>query len=240
MAKLPRMVELLSVPHPRYWREWELALLQLHYPHVPTEPIAAALGRPVKHVLAKANALGLKKTRELIATIARERTCRPGHGAQAYQFKPGLVPWNKGTKGLVGVQPACRATQFKPGSRPHTWVPVGSFRVSADGVLELKVHDEPGAHNKVKRWRNYSQVVWERDVGSIPPGHIVVFKAGKKTTEPALVTADRLECISRAENVRRNSIHQLPQELRELVHLRGRLSRAINAKARQGQEHPAP
>jgi hypothetical protein len=234
------MHQLLAVPHPRYWREWELALLRVHYPHVPTEPIAAALGRPLKTVHSKAIALGLKKTRELIATIASERTRRPGHGGQAHQFKPGLVPWNKGTKGLVGTQPACRATQFKPGSRPHTWVPVGSFRVSADGVLELKVHDEPGDHNKVKRWRNFSQVVWERDVGPIPAGHIVVFKPGQRTTEPQLVTADRLECISRAENVRRNSVHQLPPELRELVHLRGRLSRAINTKARQGQEHHAP
>jgi hypothetical protein len=234
------MLQLLAVPHPRYWREWELDFLRRHYSSNPTEPIAAALRRPLKRVLAKANALGLRKSRELIAAIAAERSARPGHGGKAHQFKPGLVPWNKGTKGLVGVQPECRATQFKPGSRPHTWVPVGSFRVSADGVLELKVHDEPGAHNQAKRWRNFSQVVWERDVGPIPPGHIVVFRAGLRTTEPALVTADRLECISRAENVRRNSVHKLAPELRELVHIRSRLTRAINTKARQGKEHHAP
>jgi hypothetical protein len=35
-------------------------------------------------------------------------------------------------------------------------------------------------------------------------------------------------------------MHQMPRELRELVHLRGRLTRAINTKARQGQEHTAP
>jgi hypothetical protein len=82
--------------------------------------------------------------------------------------------------------------------------------------------------------------VWERDVGPIAPGHIVVFRPGMRTTDPALITVARLECISRAENVRRNSMHQLPRELRELVHLRGRLTRAINTKARQGQEHTAP
>ncbi len=237
MAKPPRMLELLSVPHPRYWREWELDFLRRHYPEVPTEPIAAALGRPLRSVLAKAHALGLRKTRELIAAIASERSRRPGHGGQAHQFKAGLVPWNKGTKGLVGVQPACRATQFKPGTKPHTWVPVGSFRVTPDGVLERKFSDDPGPPSA--RWRNYAALVWEAEHGAVPKGHIVVFKPGQKTVDPALVTLDRLECISRADNVRRNSVHQLPPELREIVHLRGRLTRAINTKARQGQEQTA-
>lgn len=238
MSKPPSTHSLLGVPHPRHWRAWELALLREHYPHVPTEPIAAALGRPVKTVLAKANDLGLKKTRELIAAIASQRSRQPGHGGQAHQFKPGLVPWNKGTHFAAGGRSPL--TRFKPGNKPHTWVPVGSHRITRDGILEVKVHDEPGQHNKVKRWRNLAQVVWERDVGAIPPGHIVVFRPGLRTTDPQLVTVERLECISRAENVRRNSVHLLPPELRELVHIRGRLTRAINSKARQGQEQHAP
>lgn len=234
MAKRVSTYALLGVPHPRHWRPWELALLREHYPHVPTEPIAAALHRPVKTVLSKANDMGLKKTRELIALIASERSRHPAHGGRPYQFKAGLVPWNKGMHFAAGGRSPL--TRFKPGNKPHTWVPVGSHRITRDGILEVKVHDEPGDHNKVKRWRNLAQVVWERDVGPIPAGHIVVFRPGLRTTEPQLVTIERLECISRAENVRRNSVHQLPPELREIVHIRGRLTRAINTKARQGQE----
>lgn len=233
MGWFPNMVDLLSVPHPRYWREWEVDLLRRYYPDVPTEPIAAALGRPLPSVLAKANAMGLRKTRELIATVASERSRRPGHGGQAHQFKAGLVPWNKGTKGLVGTQPACRATQFKPGMRPHTWVPVGSFRVNPDGVLERKYSDDPGPPHA--RWRNYAALVWEAEHGPVPKGHIVVFRAGMRTVDPRLVTLDRLECISRAENVRRNSIHQLPEELRQIVRLRGSLTRAINTRAKEAK-----
>jgi hypothetical protein len=232
------MQALLGVPHPRHWRAWELDLLWAYYPHLPTEPIADALGRPLKAVLAKANGLGLKKTRDLVALIASERSSRPGHGGRAHQFKPGLVPWNKGQRYVAGGR--SEQTRFKPGNRPHTWVPVGSYRITPDGILEVKVHDEPGEHNKVKRWRNLAQVVWERDVGPIPAGCIVVFRRGLRTTEPQLVTVDRLECISRADNVRRNSVHHLPPELRELVHLRGRLTRAINTSARSGQEKTAP
>ncbi|EMM6737362.1 HNH endonuclease, partial [Pseudomonas aeruginosa] len=33
------------------------------------------------------------------------------------------------------------ATRFKKGQKPHTWLPVGSTRISADGYLQRKISD---------------------------------------------------------------------------------------------------
>lgn len=60
----------------------------------------------------------------------------------------------KGMKGNTGVHPNCRRTQFEKGSRPHTWLPVGSYRVVPGGsghttlILEKKVNDLPGPNKR--------------------------------------------------------------------------------------------
>ena len=220
------------LPPKRFWTPTEEAYLRAQYPTTPTPLLAALFGRPAERVLAKANAMGLKKNREFIAQVARERTARPGHGSVAHRFKPGLVPSNKGVKHPKGWAPGDMAkTQFKPGNRPHTWVPVGSFRMTADGIIERKYSDDLGP--STARWRNYAALVWEAANGPVPKGRIVAFHPGKKTTDPELVTLDRLECISRAENIRRNSVHHLPEELKQIVRLRGSLTRAINTKVKE-------
>lgn len=175
------------LPPKRFWLQWEEEFLRERYATTLTVDLAKALHCTATRVLAKANAMGLKKSLVLIAATARERITRPGHGGQATQFKPGLVPANKGVKHPKGWAPGDMAkTQFKKGNKPHTWVPVGSFRVNPDGILEKKFSDNPGP--PTARWRNYAALVWEAVHGPVPPGHAVVFKPGQHTTEPALLT----------------------------------------------------
>lgn len=217
------------------WQPWQEEYLRKTYANALTADIATVLDTSIDRVLRKAYALGLKKSRECIARVASARSSKPDHGGRQTAFKPGLVPWNKGKPGSTGLHPKCRPTQFTPGARPHTWVPVGSYRITRDGNLEQKVHDLPGDHNKVKRWRNCAAMAWEAAHGPVPRGHIVVFKPGMKTTDPALVTIDRLECISRAQNIERNSLHRYPKEIVRLTMLRGSLTRAINSKAKEAE-----
>ena len=218
------------VPPKRFWLRWQEEFLRQHYADALTVHLAQVLGTSVKRVLAKANAMGLRKSVELIAATAAERTRLPGHGGQAHQFKKGLVPWNKGTHFKAGGRSA--ETRFKPGARPHTWVPVGTFRVTPDGCLEKKFSDDAGPPRA--RWRNYALMVWEAEHGPVEKGCVVVFKPGMKTTDPALVTLDRLECINRQQLMQRNSYHtNLPPELARVVQLRGVLSRAINQRAKK-------
>lgn len=224
------------------WTEEEKALMREHYPHIGGAEMVTLLGHPditLAKVYAKANALGLNKAPEWMATSASGRLLKGGKRGQATQFKLGHKTWNAGTAGtgLTGHHPNTRATQFKPGQKPHTTLPVGSFRVvftkgSTQGLLEQKFHEAPGGPSN--RWRFYGRIVWERAHGPIAPGHLIVFKPGMATVKPEEMTVDRLECITRAENMRRNTIHRMPEALASVVRLRGRLTRLIGQL--EGQE----
>lgn len=213
-----------------FWTPEHVAHLKAHYADTLTVDLAPLYGRTIKQVLAKANALGLHKSIELIAETARERSSRPGHGSQATRIQPGQEPWNKGTHYTAGGRSA--ETRFKPGVRPHTWVPIGSYRLVEGPVLEQKVNDLPGPNSV--RWKPVSRLVWEAAHGPIPDGHAVVFKPGRQTVELELITPDALECLSRAELMRRNSFRAtLPPEWQKLVQLRGVLTRTINRKTKE-------
>lgn len=217
-------------PPKHFWQPWQEDFLRQNYANALTVDLAKVLGMAVKRVLAKANAMGLHKSVELIAETARQRTLQPGHGSHATRIKPGQQPWNKGTHYVAGGRSA--ETRFKPGKRPHTWVPVGSYTV-VEGVLEQKVNDLPGP--KHVRWKPVHRLVWEKEHGPVPSGHAVVFRPGRKTTDPAQITPDALELLSRAQLMARNTCHNMPPELARLVQLRGVLNRTINAKAKEAE-----
>lgn len=217
----------------RAWTAAEVGLLRSMYPECHTDDVAAWMGRTTSQCYQGAARLGLHKSPEYLAS---DTACRIQRGKQhpnmvASRFKKGQASWSKGVRGIVGVQEACRATQFKKGARPHTWVPIGSYRITSEGVLEQKLTDEPGPSNV--RWFPVHRTLWEQANGSVPAGHVVRFKPGLKTTELVLITLERLECVTRTENMRRNSLHTIyPPEVAHLVQLRGALNRQINKRTR--------
>jgi hypothetical protein len=211
------------------WQPWEEEALRRAYTDSLTEDIAARLGLTLKQVYAKATALGLRKDRAFIAATARERFLQPGHGGQVTRIKPGAVPWNKGLHYAAGGRSA--ETRFRRGNTPHTWVPVGSYRISKDGTLERKFADVPGRSPRL-HWCSEHRLVWESAHGPVPAGHVVVFRAGRRTTDPALITPDALELVTREELMRRNTVHRLPREVAQAVQLIGALRRQLNQRAK--------
>lgn len=214
------------------WTTVEVTLLERNYADSRIEDLAIALGQPIERVRAKANSLGLKKSRDLVAQIARERM-EHNQGAQRSQFQKGIVPANKGKKMPAGWAPGRMAsTQFRKGERPHTWLPVGSFSVNSDGYLDQKVNDDPGPRHV--RWKPVHRLVWEAANGPVPAGHTVVFKPGRSTNVLDQITLDAVELITRAELMRRNTIHNLPPPL-EGRDGAARPSDAPDQQARQGK-----
>lgn len=218
------------LPPRRRWTDVEIELLRRNYANSHTADIAKAIGREPRAVLAKANALGLHKDVAFIAEVARERTTRPDHGSQRTRIQPGNAPWNKGTHFVAGGRSA--ETRFKLGQRGNRWMPVGSYAVNADGYLDRKVSDVPRQPRHVN-WKPVHRLVWEAAHGQVPDGHVVVFRAGRKTTDPALITLDAVELITREELMRRNTVHNLPPDLFAVTRLRATLTRAINDRAKE-------
>lgn len=114
---------------------------------------------------------------------------------------------------------------------PHNTQPIGSYRLTKDGTLQRKISEDKG--NNSKRWRGVHELVWVEVNGPVPLKHIVVFKPGQRTAELEEITIDRVECITLAENMNRNTRHNMPKELSDLIQLRGALNRQINKRADQ-------
>lgn len=225
------------------WTDASRAMLRQLYPDHTAEHVAKQIGCSVRAVYAQANSFGLKKSAQFMES---DRSGRIQRGKQhpsmvASQFKPGLVPWNAGRKGWIAGGRSAE-TRFKKGCKlgaaQHNYVPIGTLRVTKDGYLERKMTDDPSIY-PARRWVPVHRLVWEAENGQIPAGHLVVFKPGMKTAELELVTADRLECITRAENARRNHPRSKSPELAKLTQLKGAITRQVNRIIREHQQGAA-
>lgn len=219
----------------QYWTEPELAILRQLYPATRAKDIVPHLPRwSITQILGKAWRMGLKKPVETIRQHARESIQDPHHGARATQFKPGQTTWNAGRKGWQAGGRSVE-TQFKKGHRGgvalEVYQPIGTERLSKDGYLQRKVNDDMPLQ---RRWRAVHVLIWEAANGPLPKGHIVIFIDGNKQH----IALDNLRCISQAENMRRNTVHNLPKPVAELVLLRGAIVRKINRLTQDSHDQP--
>ena len=116
-------------------------------------------------------------------------------------FDKSHKPWNKGMKGLdIGG----KETQFKKGHVPANYKPIGSERITIDGYTEVKVADP-------NKWRLKHRVIWEKENGPIPKGHVLLF--GDKNQQN--FNMDNLILISRNQLARlnQNNLIQTDAEL---------------------------
>lgn len=217
----------------RPWTAAEKRILRRRYPHERSDAIAADLGRPVSTVYQKAVSLGLRKSAAYLATKEASRFNGHEPGSVVNRFKPGQTPPNKGLR-RPGYAPGRMAqTQFKKGQKPHTWKPIGSERINAAGYRDRKITDTgyPSAD-----WKGVHVLLWEEHLGPVPKGFAVVFKNRNK----ADIRIDNLALLSRAELMRRNTLHRYPKEIAQLIQLRGALNRQINRRTRDGGRHQHP
>lgn len=144
----------------------------------------------------------------------------------ASRIQKGNIPPNKGKKineYMNAAQIAVfKSNQYKKGSVPHNALADHTevHRKDKSGRMYTLVK-VPGQRKLVLKHRH----VWEQFHGKkVPHRHKIIFKDGDTTN----FAIDNLECISYEEQMIKNSLHNYPQDLKELIQTKGRLTRAIN------------
>lgn len=215
----------------RPWTDRQLHILHELYPDNPAAYVAEVLGRTVSQVYNRAAKEGLKKSEEFLSGSESGRL--RGERGKSFRFQKGHVPANKGLRRPGWGPGRMKETQFKKGdmsgAAQHNYKPIGSTRIT-DGQLQKKITDDQSIYPS-RRWVAVQRLVWEAEQGPIAKGHAVVFKPGAHTTVEEEITIDKLECLSRAQLMKRNSYHtRYPKEIGLAIQARGALTRQINKR----------
>lgn len=213
------------------WTPGQIATLVDLYPNSSSADIAAVIGCSLNSIYSKANKLGLAKSDDYLASPAACRLRRGDNVGAKSRFKPGQPSWNKGKKGLaIGG----KETQFKPGHRGGKaallYQPIGTERITKDGYRQRKVNDDMPLQ---RRWKFVHIIVWEEHNGPVPPAHVVVFR----NSDRANVAIENLELLHRRDLMSRNTIHNLPPQLKEVIDLKRHITRHINQKEKKRGQH---
>lgn len=209
------------------WTEAERDMLRELYPTTETSVLVEKFGRSANKIFQQAARLGLKKTDEYIQEHVYRIDALTGMNTR---FKQGQKPHNLGKSMPKEVYAKASRTMFKPGTIPHN--------TKQDGARSVR-KDKRGIPYEFERtslsvWEPVKNLVWKQHNGPIPKGHCVRFINGNTLD----CRIDNLECITRKENLMRNTIHNYPPELVGLILTTAQLTRKINKKTKtqNGQE----
>lgn len=141
-------------------------------------------------------------------------------------FKKGNVPDNKGKKQSEYMSADAiektKQTRFKTGQKPHNTLPENTEikRKDKNGITYTFI--KPLGHEKIIPKQRY---VWEQYYNKkIPEKHNVIFADGNREN----FEISNLKLLSNKELMLNNSIQNYPEELKELMQLKGAITRQIN------------
>ncbi|MFH0757349.1 MAG: HNH endonuclease signature motif containing protein [Bacteroidota bacterium] len=209
----------------RYWTQEEDRYLLKHYRDDDTKEICRVLNRSKCGVYGRSYFLGLNKSEE----GKRKYGCYlTGTEGTQYRFQKGHTPVNKGKPMSPEQYEKSKHTFFKKGQLPVNLQPVGTITVRSNhrrkrSYLYIKIA-EPN------KWLHLHRYIWEMEHGPIPKELNLVFKDGDFLN----CQIDNLELITKAENMRRNTIHnRYPEELKQTIFTLAQLKRTINRHEKQ-------
>lgn len=208
----------------RPWTEEEQQVIKDMFPDHFASELVEILGRSESSIYQQAKCLGVKSSKDKIVRAAKMTSMNPN--SIATRFKKGHVSHNKGKKMDAETYAKVRGTMFKKGNIPANHRPVGSERLNVDGYVEVKIA-EPN------KWRGKHRVIWEREHGEVPKGYSVSFKNGNRQD----FSLDNLILVSWSDLMNRNSLHRYPDELKEVIMLKGVVKRQINKYKKKRQEN---
>lgn len=207
-------------------KELEDKLIEL-YPNNLTQDIADRFQMKLYTIRNAAHRLGLKKDKAWISKISRERVLDPNHGGRKFLFQKGSIPKNKGLKQSDFMSEECIQksikTRFKKGNIPKNVKPLFSERITKDGYIEIKVfeNNHPKSNYVLKhRWE------WQKHNPQIKSNEVIIFKDGDKTN----CNIKNLSVMLKSDNMKRNTLHNYPEELKKTIRLTSKIKKIINTK----------
>ena len=206
-------------------------MLIMCYEDEDTKALSQELGISIKKIYNLATKLNLKKSQQYMDNWKLSGRGKMIEAGKAFRFKKGQKSWNK-DKSPQDYMPAesyakIILTQFKKGGLPPNTM--------HDGAITLR-HDKTGKKYLYIRiakakWILYHQKIYQDAYGPIPKNHIIVFK-DRNTLN---VSLDNLECITRIENMHRNSLHRLSPEIKQTIRTLTKLKKTIRNGKKQNQ-----
>jgi len=169
-----------------------------NYLKMPMKQISQKLGRADSTARQRLERLGYSVPKEIARRFAME-TWR----------KPGEAPPNKGVPMSKATRKKVKRTWFKPGHRPHN-------QYDSNGVITTRtVKGRVYLYIRVRKgvWKPLHQQLWRKEHGRIPKGHIVVFRDGDTMN----CDIANLELITLQENMKRNTINNLPEDVKKAI-----------------------
>lgn len=192
----------------------EDSYIKENYLLIPIKQVAKNINRSFTGVMARLIAMGLSVPKHL----SFERKAKG-------MYKKGMSPVNKGKKQEQYMSAEAiertKKTRFKKGLSPHNTLPVGS---------EVERKDKSGRTYTLIKVEGEKKLVlkhihiWEKHNNKkLRKGYNVVFKDGDTSN----FKIENLECISDQELMRRNTIHQYPEDIIKSIKILSKLNKTI-------------
>jgi hypothetical protein len=126
----------------------------------------------------------------------------------------------KKTNGYLSKQ--SKKHGFKKDHIPKSAKANGYEALNSKGYLKIKVKSK----RKITLKHHY---IYEQHFGKIPKGSVIFFK----DKNPLNCDIENLECLTRSDIMKRNSIINYPKNLVKAIYKHSKLKRLINAKSEQ-------
>ena len=188
-----------------------------YYPTMRTSEMVKVLGISEKKIHQLANTRGIKKSKEYLREVHGKVVAIAGIDNRFYK---GHEPWNKGIKGRNN---APEHTLFKPGHLPANHKPIGWTRVDSEGYHWMKIAEG------LKGWVMIHRLAWEMENGPIPEGKFLRFIDGNKDNWQV----ENLALVDRESNMRLNTIHRYPEEVKVAMKILSKLKRKIQTHGKE-------
>lgn len=196
------------------WTPWQLYWLEILYPDYSAEDLVKYLGHPIKSIHTKASSMKLRKSASFLS--ANTRILLNGKRGVSSQFKKGQEAWNKGIKSNLAP-----GAGFQPGNKPVNSKPIGTLVKNRCGRFRIKIAMHPA------KWEMAHIHAWVQ-AGNPLPVHPEVFKFKDGNKENWAL--ENLEISTKQKIMEENNLKNLPENLQEIIRLKGRIVRKINGK----------